>query len=163
MKYLLLLSAAIIPALLWTNSTRAATATGSFTSQITITAECTVQSTNTLDFGSHGLLTSDVDATATFTILCTDGTSYNIGLNGGTTAGGTTTTRLMDNAGTTVSYKMFSDAGRTVNWGDTVGTDTVSGTGNGTDQTLTIYGRVPAQSTPAANTYTDTITVTITY
>jgi spore coat protein U-like protein len=39
----------------------------------------------------------------------------------------------------------------------------VSATGNGADQTFTIYGRVPAQTTPAPGTYTDTVTVTVTY
>jgi spore coat protein U-like protein len=141
----------------------AATATGSFTAQITITAECKVQSANTLDFGSHGILDANVDATSTFTVQCTNGTTYNVGLNAGATAGGTTTTRLMANGAATVSYKMYSDAGRTTNWGNTVGTDTVSGSGNGAVQTLTIYGRVPIQTTPAPNSYTDTVTITVTY
>jgi spore coat protein U-like protein len=39
----------------------------------------------------------------------------------------------------------------------------VSGTGNGAGQTITIFGRVPAQTTPAPGTYTDTVTVTVTY
>jgi spore coat protein U-like protein len=58
---------------------------------------------------------------------------------------------------------MYSDASRTVNWGNTSGTDTVAGTGNGSAQVLTIYGRVPAQTTPAPATYNDTVTVTINY
>ena len=141
----------------------ALTATGTFTSQIIITAECKVQSTNTLNFGTRGVLDTNFDVTAAFTVQCTNSTTYNVGLNAGSTAGGTTTTRLMVNAGNTVSYKMFSDAGRTTNWGNTVGTDTVTGTGNGTTQTLTIYGRVPPQTTPAPATYSDLVTVTITY
>ena len=48
-------------------------------------------------------------------------------------------------------------------WGNTVGTDTVSATGSGASQAYTVYGRVPMQTTPAAATYTDTITVTVTY
>ncbi|HHI81785.1 MAG TPA: spore coat U domain-containing protein, partial [Rhizobiales bacterium] len=60
-------------------------------------------------------------------------------------------------------YKMFSDSGRTSNWGETVTVDTVAGIGNGASQTLTIYGRVPAQTTPAPGTYTDTVTITVTY
>jgi spore coat protein U-like protein len=48
-------------------------------------------------------------------------------------------------------------------WGITIGTDTVSATGNGAAQTHTVYGRVPAQTTPAPATYSDTVTVTVTY
>jgi spore coat protein U-like protein len=48
-------------------------------------------------------------------------------------------------------------------WGTTIGTNTVSATGNGASQSYTVYGQVPAQTTPAAAVYTDTITVTVTY
>jgi len=48
-------------------------------------------------------------------------------------------------------------------WGNTVGTNTVAGTGTGNSQSLTVYGNVPAQATPPAATYNDTITVTVTY
>ena len=48
-------------------------------------------------------------------------------------------------------------------WGNTVGTNTIAGTGSGGSQSYTVYGRVPPQTTPAAATYTDTITVTVTY
>ena len=48
-------------------------------------------------------------------------------------------------------------------WGNTVGTDTQAATGTGAAQTYTIYGRIPPQTTPAPATYSDTITVTVTY
>ena len=141
----------------------ATTTTSTFTATLTIQASCQVLSPNTLNFGSNGVLVSNVDTTATFTVQCTNTTTYNVGLNAGTTTGGTTTTRLLNNGGTTIAYKMFSDSGRTTNWGNTVGTDTVAGTGNGAQQTLTVYGRVTPQTTPAPATYTDTVTVTVTY
>lgn len=142
---------------------RAATATATFQSQITILADCQVVTTNTLNFGSVGVLTANVDATALFSIQCTSGTTYAIGLNAGTTAGGTTATRRMTNGGVNVSYQMFSNAGRTTNWGNVVATDTVAGTGTGAAEDFTIYGRVPVQTTPAPAVYTDTVTITVTY
>ena len=54
------------------------------------------------------------------------------------------------------------DAGHTIVWGDT-GAATVSGTGNGASQSYTVFGQVPAQTTPAPAAYSDTITVTVTY
>jgi spore coat protein U-like protein len=62
-----------------------------------------------------------------------------------------------------VNYSLFRNATRTQVWGQTIGTDTVTGTGTGANQALTIYGRVPAQAVPPPGTYTDTVTVTITY
>lgn len=52
---------------------------------------------------------------------------------------------------------------RTTVWGNTVGTDTVSATASGSAQSHTVYGRVPPQTSPAPASYTDTITVTVTY
>ena len=88
---------------------------------------------------------------------------YNIGLSAGTATGATVTTRQMTNGAATVSYALYSNAGMTTNWGNTVGTDTVGGTGSGNNQSYTVYGQVPAQTTPAPATYTDTIVVTVTY
>jgi spore coat protein U-like protein len=141
----------------------AAVATGTFTSTITLQASCQVVSTNSLAFGTQNLLSANVDVQANFTVQCTNSTPYNIGLNAGSTAGGTVATRLMTSGAATVQYRMYSDAARTVNWGNTPATDTVSGTGNGSAQVLTVYGRVPAQATPAAGSYSDTVTVTINY
>jgi spore coat protein U-like protein len=62
-----------------------------------------------------------------------------------------------------LGYSLFSDSARTVNWGQTVGTDTVTGTGNGTAQALTVYGDVPAGQYLAPGSYSDTITATVTY
>jgi spore coat protein U-like protein len=60
-------------------------------------------------------------------------------------------------------YSLFSNAGRTTNWGNTVGTDTLAGTGSGAAQLLTVYGQIPAAQFPRPGSYADTITATITY
>jgi spore coat protein U-like protein len=62
-----------------------------------------------------------------------------------------------------LNYAMFSNSTRTTNWGQTVGTDTVTGTGNGAAQALTVYGQVTAGQFVAPGAYTDTITATVTY
>jgi spore coat protein U-like protein len=63
----------------------------------------------------------------------------------------------------TLNYSLFSDSARTVNWGNTVGTDTVAGTGNGSGQSIIVYGRLPGGQALNIGTYTDTITATVTY
>jgi spore coat protein U-like protein len=140
------------------------TVTSTFTVQITITASCVINSASTLNFGgSQGVLAANVDQTATIQVQCTNTTPYNIGLDAGTSPSATVTTRKMVNGGNTVSYAIYRDAARTLNWGNTVGTDTVTGTGSGAAQSITVYGRVPAQTTPAPAVYSDTVTVTVTY
>jgi spore coat protein U-like protein len=101
--------------------------------------------------------------TSTLQLQCTNTTPYNIGLDAGTGSGANVAARKMTNGANTITYSLYSDSGRTTVWGNTVGTNTVSATGNGASQSYTVCGRVPSQTTPAAATYTDTITVTVTY
>jgi spore coat protein U-like protein len=62
-----------------------------------------------------------------------------------------------------LSYSLFSNSVHTTNWGNTVGTDTVAGTGTGSVQSLTVYGQVPAGQFTKPGSYADTITATVTY
>jgi spore coat protein U-like protein len=151
-------------------SAAATQTTQTFQVQLQIVAQCVINSTSTLNFGNLGVLggaggTTNNDQSTTIAVQCTNTTPYNMGLDTGTTTGGTTTTRLLLNSNTseTIQYKLYQDSGHSTNWGNTVGTDTQSATGNGASQSYTVYGRVPPQTTPTPGSYTDTITVTVTY
>jgi len=133
------------------------------TVQVTITATCTINSASTLNFGTQGVLATNVDQSSTIQVTCTNTTPYNIGLDAGIGAGATVATRKLTSGANTVNYTLYSNSGRTTVWGNTVSTDTVAGTGNGAAQSYTVYGRIPSQTTPAPGSYTDTITVTVTY
>jgi len=141
----------------------AASATSTLAATITIQASCQVASSGTLDFGTATSLAAATDVQTSFAVLCTSATAFNIGLDGGAAPGGTVATRLMTSASGTVGYKLYSNAAYSTNWGSTVGSDTVPGTGSGGPAVLTVYGRVPPQATPAPGTYSDTVTVTVTY
>jgi len=141
----------------------ASTTTSTFTVSVTLAATCTINSASALNFGNQGILSANIDQTSTIQVTCTNTTPYNIGLDAGTGTGATVATRKLTSGGATVNYMLYSDTGRTTVWGTTIGTDTVAATGNGTGQNYTVYGRIPSQTTPAPGTYTDTITVTVTY
>jgi len=148
----------------------AATAVSNFQVQLQIVAQCVINSTATLNFGSPGVLggsggTTNTDQTTTLAVQCTNTTPYDIGLDQGTTTGALVSQRLLLNSvtGETVNYNLYTDAPRSVIWGNTVSTNTVHATGTGSSVSYTIYGRVPPQSTPTPGNYTDTVTVTITY
>lgn len=153
----------LVAFLMTTGAVDAATTTTTFSVQMTITSACIINSASALNFGSSGVIAANVDQTSTIQVQCTNSTPYNIGLNAGTGTGATVAVRKMTNGADAINYSLYSDAGRTTVWGNTVGTDTVSATGSGAAQSYTVYGRVPAQTTPAAAVYTDTITVTVTY
>jgi spore coat protein U-like protein len=136
-------------------------ATTSFAVTATVQATCTVSATS-LAFGSYsGALLS---STSTISATCTNTTPYNIGLNAGTASGATVANRSMTGpSASLLHYKLFSDSGYTKNWGVTIGTDTVAKTGTGAVQAVTVYGQTPAGQYVRPGSYTDTITVTLTY
>ena len=138
----------------------AATDTATLTVTASVAAVCNVQSA-TLAFGAYDPAAADLDATTAIDLTCTPGTTYDIGLDGGGSAN--VLARQMANGGATLDYSMYQDASRTTNWGDTVGTDTVSGTGGGGVQTHTVYGRIPTGQFVATGAYSDTVTITVTF
>ena len=133
-----------------------------FTAGASYSATCTISAT-TLDFGTTGVLAAAVNGTSTLTTTCSATTPYNVGLNGGNAGASDPTQRKMSKAGEQVTYGLYRDSARNQAWGDTIGTNTASATGTGSGQTSTVYGRVPAQTTPSAGTYSDTIVATVTY
>jgi spore coat protein U-like protein len=156
--------AAVVIAALSAPLARAATSTGNFAITGTITATCQVNASS-LAFGAYNpVLNANLDVTGTVSVSCTNATPYNIGLGVGAGTGATITNRKMTSGANTLTYQVFRNTTRTLNWGQTVGTDTVAGTGNGVAQAITAYGRIPSgQTTAAVGVYTDTVVITITY
>lgn len=139
------------------------TGTATFDVSMKIIANCVI-SASALDFGqTQGVLNTAVNVNTSLSVTCTNTTPYNVGLSAGSGTGSTGTTRYMSGTGgntATVAFNLFQTAGATL-WGDTQGTNTVGGTGNGNAQPLTVYGQVPAQTTPMPDTYRSTVTATV--
>jgi spore coat protein U-like protein len=141
------------------------TSTATFTVTLTLQANCTIAATP-LNFGTNGVLATALNQQTTVAVTCTNTTPYNVGLDAGTVTGSSIASRLMagtatGNTGTTVSFELYQDAGHTIVWGNTQGTNTVAGTGTGAAQSITVYGQVPAQTTPKPDTYQTTVTATV--
>ncbi|MEI3806533.1 spore coat U domain-containing protein [Agrobacterium sp. CCNWLW32] len=159
-SYLLSLAALVFTPV----SSLAQVASTNFTVQITIQAACQINSAGNLNFGTNGVIGSDIDATSDVIVQCTASTPFSLGLSAGAGSGATVANRLMTSpAGATISYSLYTTAAHSTVWGNTVGTDRQTGTGTGAPQTFTVYGRVPAQTTPAVGVYTDTVTATLNY
>lgn len=133
----------------------------------TVAPRCTTYVATDMDFGSNtGAVAANIDRTSTVTLNCINRTAYTIGLNNGANADTGGNRRMRVGTSTAyVGYELYRDAARTLRWGTSIGTDTVPGTGNGSAQPFTVYGRVPPTGGlfPAQGTYTDVITVNITY
>lgn len=143
----------------------AATSTGTLSVTATVNSVCLI-SNGTLAFGGYDpTAATALDAATTLTLTCTLGTPYNIGMAAGSGAGATVTLRQLTSGANTLGYRLFRDAARTLNWGNTVGTDTLSGTSSATvlANTINVYGRIPANEAAPTGSYTDSVTVTVTF
>jgi spore coat protein U-like protein len=138
------------------------TASGSASVTATVSSNCTIGST-AISFGSQGILSSNNDAQGTLSVQCTQNLPYAVSLDGGTSGATSPTQRKMTFSTSSVIYGLYQDAARSLAWGSTAGVNTVSLTGTGLTQTLTVYGRVAPQTTPKPGTYSDTIVATVTY
>jgi spore coat protein U-like protein len=161
-----LLGTASYPASCISGGIGGATVSGAFpfTATATVAPNCRAYTTTDLDFGSiSGLITSNTDQTSTISMTCTGRTAWNVGLNNGLNASGNIRRMRLGTTANHVDYELYRDSARIDRWGNTIGTDTVPGTGTGAAQTLTVHGRLPAAQNAPAGSYSDTITVTVTY
>jgi spore coat protein U-like protein len=145
----------------------AATETTSFSVSATVAANCLV-SADDIDFGSYDG-TAAIAANGAVKVRCSSGTPFTIGLS---TGGGSFTQRLLSSpGGHKLQYNLFTTSDLGTTWGDDSGsTDTVSDVGAGMSATKelskTVYGQLAnsaANQDAPAGSYTDTITVTVTY
>lgn len=143
----------------------AATTSSDLDVSATVTSNCVV-STSPIAFGDVNVTTNtDVDGTGGISVTCTNGTAWAAAADAGTGVGADLSVRKMTSGANLLNYALFTDSGRTTVWGDGVDTSsTITGTGTGSAQASTIYGRVLSGQTAAlAGSYADTVTVTLTY
>lgn len=137
----------------------------SFMARVTLGGTCNITA-SPVNFGTTASLATAQSASGSLSVTCSNTMPYSIALNAGTTTGNTIAARRMSLNGSgpgIVSYQLYQDSGFSTLWGDGTSGATYPGTGTGTVQSIPVHGRVPAQATPAAGTYRDTITATITY
>lgn len=145
------------------NSAHAATEQTTFTVSATVVAACAVSASN-LSFGNYNpTLGAPNENQTSMLVTCTNGASYNVGLDAGAGSGATAASRKMMQSSNALTYTLYRDSNRTLVWGDSVGSDTLASSGTGAQQTINIYGRIAAAQTAPAGSYSDTITVTVTF
>jgi spore coat protein U-like protein len=143
----------------------AATTSSTLDVSANVTGNCVV-STTPIAFGNVDVTNgANVDGTGGLSVTCTSGTAWAADADAGAGTGASLASRKMTDGTNLLNYALYTNAGRTTIWGDGAsGTTTFGGTGTGTAQASTIYGRVPSgQTSVPAGAYADTVTVTVTY
>jgi spore coat protein U-like protein len=126
---------------------------------------CSV-SISDLDFGNYtSNSTTPVLGQTNIQLLCAPGTTAEIALDAGSAPGGRTTRRTLrqESGSDRMDYDLFQDAGRTIHWGDRSGDDTKEVLTADAPLTVPIYGEIPGGQRVRDGTYSDVITVSVSY
>lgn len=125
---------------------------------------CRIQSAPTLGFGAYNPFSpTPNDALATVSYDCNGanvGPAVIITLSAG--GSGNPGQRLLRSGPSTLAYNVYADAQRTVVFGDGAAYPGVSGV-DGRNQTVALFGRIPAAQLVNRGAYTDTLTLTLNF
>jgi len=136
----------------------AALVTASLASPPAVAASCSAASSG-VSFGSYDTLDpSPLDSAGDVRVTCDSSVPFTVSLNPGSGPSGG---RQLSGGSATLNYQLYIDAARTTVWGDDTYGNSVST--SGTDVDLSVYGRVPGQQNVPAGSYSDVLTITISY
>lgn len=159
-----LLGSLCVSALLVAAPAGAGTDTGTLTVQGTVVDNCTIDNSPTLDFG----LTIDTLAgvttrpSANITVSCTKDAAFAVGLDDGANASGGARRMVGGTHGEFLVYNLDKASSGTSRFGDAVTAQRVTGTGLGSSaNTITVYGYITAGQAARADSYTDTVGITV--
>lgn len=146
----------------------AGTATNNLAVSATVTANCTIDASAGISFGSYDPVSAnastDLSGTGTITTTCTNGASATVTLGQGSNAAtGSTDTaplRQMTDGTDMLAYQLYTDSGHTTVWDNTTG---LGVTGTGTASNASVYGVITAGQNVGAGSYTDTVVATVTF
>lgn len=147
----------------------AGSATAFFQVTATVMSACAVTTPGALAFGAYTPSSgAGTSGSTNFSVTCTTGTPYSLGLSAGAGSGATVASRKLTSASAaagnnTLQYGLYKDNAYSVNWDNS--TSATGYVGAGTAQSYTVYGQIPAgqYSAAPANDYADTVTLTLNY
>jgi spore coat protein U-like protein len=120
-------------------------------------ADCTVSASGVV-FGSYDVFNpASLDGVGNVNVNCDPVIGFTVKLSAG---GGSYSQREMSGTGGVLDYNLYTNASRSIVWGDGAGGTGVGG-GTGGNVNLSVYGRIPAGQNLPAGSYGDTIVVTV--
>jgi spore coat protein U-like protein len=128
---------------------------------------CSFSAASGVSFGSYDALeTSPLDQTGSITFQCTGLGAGTVTVDLSTGISGTYAAREMRKGTDSLEYNLYRNAARTLVWGNGTGGTSHFGPftpADGMDETVTIFGRIPARQASPVGAYSATVTVTINF
>jgi spore coat protein U-like protein len=150
-----------------TSAVQASTTSTTFNVTASVISSCSTSAAD-LAFGNYDPLSVLPTAgTTTVTVTCSLLAPYSIGLAIGTNGAAINNRKMKITGGGTdlLQYGLYRDLLHTLNWGVTTGLggDVLNLVGTGLAVGTTVFGVIAAGQNVSVGSYTDTITVTITF
>lgn len=133
-------------------------------SQPALAANCSFTSVTTISFGSYNVfaMSPNDGGVGTLQVDCRGGEA-NMLVTLSTGQSGSYAARLMNNGADLLTYNLYTNAARTIIWGDgTGGSSTMRAAVNSTT-TWSVFGRIPQGQDVSVGTYTDFIIATVNF
>lgn len=127
---------------------QAQTSTVNFSVRMTIVAECAIASGGLVDFGNGRVLRASSNASTALQVTCSKATPYNLDLSTRSGAGEDAATRRSSAHAT--GYRLPQASSRTASR-------------DRETRSFLVHGQAAPEATLLFGTYTDTVTVTVTY
>ena len=121
---------------------------------------CTI-GTTAVAFGQYDPRSATPDdGVGSVTLNCSAFRSASVSMS---TGSGTYLQRKMTSGTNTLNYNLYTTSTRTIVWGNGTSGSSIVPLARNFTGTITVYGRIPAGQNVRAGTYTDTVTVTVTF
>lgn len=149
----------------------AATINGTLQIKVNVEQACNLNSgdNSVIDFGTWGKFSGSTKAQTAesygIELQCTKGIDYKIGLDNGLNPTNAVdfNDRRMKFGTNYIKYYLYKEVTQTNYWGSIASGYSLSATSNGDVQKYPVFAGIPAQATPAAGQYSDTVKVEVTY
>jgi spore coat protein U-like protein len=145
--------------------------TGTLSVTSTVSNACAVASGGAVAFGAYDPAVvnssngADLTQTGTFQMTCTSGATATVLMDQGKNPTGTSTLavparQMSDGATHLLGYQLYTTSARSTIWDGVTG---IPETGTGSSQTIQVFGTVPKGQSVPANSYSDQVTITLSY
>jgi spore coat protein U-like protein len=132
---------------------------------IAVAARCSFTTINGVGFGAYDVFsaTNNNNGIGSITINCNgSGSSFVVKLSTGQS--NTYASRVMRSGANQLNYNLYTSAARVVVWGDgTGGSSTKTISNKDDDETLTLFGQIPAAQDARVGIYNDSIIATVNF
>ena len=130
-----------------------------------VDAACMIASINGLSFGQYDVFTSlsNTRGVGSLTVNCNGGGAATFVTSLSTGQSNTYSMRVMKSGLNTLSYNLYTSAARTIVWGNGTGGSNVISTLRNGNNTLSIFGEIPAEQDSGVGNYSDNITATVSF